>query len=195
MQIAVYSGSFNPVHNGHIAVAKAALTQGIDEVWLIVSPQNPHKKEGDLWPFDLRIKLAELAVTDLTSIKISDCENFLPLPSYTINTLEYLRDTYPSNQFRLLVGEDNLVRFHLWKDYQRILDFFGLIIYPRSQGQKKKFLNFPNSVRIKAPYLDVSSTEIRKRLSDNNSIHDLVPPTVEKYILEKFKNPDQKSGF
>lgn len=195
MQIAVYSGSFNPVHNGHIAVAKAALTQGIDEVWLIVSPQNPHKKEGDLWPFDLRIKLAELAVTDLPWIKISDCENFLPLPSYTINTLEYLRDTYPSNQFRLLVGEDNLVRFHLWKDYQRILDFFGLIIYPRSTGQKKKLLNFPNSVRIKAPYLDVSSTEIRKRLSDNNSIHDLVPHPVEKYILEKFKNPDQKSGF
>jgi nicotinate-nucleotide adenylyltransferase len=195
MQIAVFSGSFNPVHNGHIAVANAALADGSDEVWLIVSPQNPHKREEDLWPFEARMKLAELAATNLPGIKVSGCENSLPRPSYTIRTLEFLKKTYPENQFRLLIGEDNLVRFHLWKDYKLILDSFGLIVYPRSTGKNEHLKHFPNSYRMNAPLLHVSSSEIRQRLSDNASIHDLVPPQVEAYILEKFGTRDHTSGF
>ena len=195
MEVAVYSGSFNPVHNGHIAIAKAALKAGSDEVWLIVSPQNPHKKEKDLWPFEDRIKMAELAVTDKPLIKVSDCENLLPRPSYTINTLEFLQKSWPENKFRLLIGEDNLVKFHLWKDYRQILESFGLIIYPRSSQPVRPTEYDQFIYKMKAPLLDVSSSEIRKRLSDNASIHNLVPPAVEKYILEKFRKGDPESVF
>lgn len=187
MQVAVYSGSFNPVHNGHISIAKAALNLGSDEVWLIVSPQNPHKEEKDLWPFEDRLKMAELAVMDEPKIKVSDCENLLPRPSYTINTLEFLARSYPENQFRLIIGEDNLVKFHLWKDYKRIIETFGLIVYPRSSSQNRQIDDDPGIYRMKAPLLEVSSSEIRKRLSDNASIHDLVPSAVEEFILEKFR--------
>lgn len=193
MQIAIYSGSFNPVHNGHLAIAKAALMEGSDEVWLIVSPQNPHKKEKDLWPFEDRVKMAELAVADLPRIKVNACEKFLPRPSYTINTLEYLQKSWPENKFRLLIGEDNLVKFHLWKDYKLILETFGLIVYPRTSQPDSPIEYDQNVYRMKAPLLDVSSSEIRKRLSDNASIHHLVPPAVEKYILEKFRKGDPES--
>lgn len=195
MQIAVYSGSFNPVHNGHKAIAIAALNEGSDEVWLIVSPQNPHKKEQDLWPFEDRIKMAELAVTDQPRIKVSDCENLLPRPSYTINTLEFLQKSWPENKFRLLIGEDNLVKFHLWKDYKLILETFGLIVYPRSLQPARPIEYDQYIYKMKAPLLDVSSSEIRKRLSDNASIHNLVPPAVEKFILEKVRKGDPESGF
>jgi nicotinate-nucleotide adenylyltransferase len=195
MQIAVYSGSFNPVHNGHIAIAKAALNEGYDEVWLIVSPKNPHKKERDLWPFEDRIYMAELAVADQPRIKVSDCENLLPRPSYTINTLEFLQKSWPENKFRLLIGEDNLVNFHLWKNYRLILESFGLIVYPRA-SQPLRQVGFDQYIsKMKAPLLDVSSSEIRKRLTDNASIHNLVPHSVEKYILEKLRKGNPDSGF
>jgi nicotinate-nucleotide adenylyltransferase len=195
MQIAVYSGSFNPVHNGHVAIANAALNEGFDEVWLIVSPQNPHKKEKDLWPFEDRIKMAELAVKDLQRIKVSDCENLLPRPSYTINTLEFLQKSWAGNSFRLLIGEDNLVKFHFWKDYKRILENFGLIVYPRSSQPASTIEYARYAHRMKAPLLEVSSSDIRKRLSNHDSIHNLVPPAVEAYILEKFGKGDPESGF
>ncbi|MCL6103013.1 MAG: adenylyltransferase/cytidyltransferase family protein, partial [Bacteroidetes bacterium] len=91
MKIAIYSGSFNPIHNGHLAVAEAALADGFDEVWLVVSPHNPHKIETDLWSFEDRLKMVELALSKVSKVKVSDCENNLPRPSYTINTLEFLK--------------------------------------------------------------------------------------------------------
>ena len=127
MKIAIYSGSFNPIHNGHIAVAEAALDNGFDEVWLVVSPKNPHKNEEDLWPFNDRLKMAELAIANRSGLKVSDCENKLPRPSYTINTLNFLKKTYPENEFKLLIGGDNLLKFQSWKDHQHIVDEFGLM--------------------------------------------------------------------
>ena len=195
MKIAIYSGSFNPIHNGHLAVAEAALAEGFDEVWLVVSPQNPHKIETDLWPFEDRLKMVELALSKVSKVKVSDCENNLPRPSYTINTLEFLKKTYPQHQFRLLIGEDNLLKFHLWKDYRRIIDSFGLVVYPRSYGQKIYFENHPNIQRIKAPLLEISSSEIRKRLEANQSVQGLVSTEVEKYLLQKLKNDRSGSDF
>ena len=134
MKIAVYSGSFNPVHNGHLSVARAALAEGFDEVWLVISPQNPHKNEEELWPFEDRLKMVEMAIKNHPQLKASDCENYLPRPSYTINTLKFLKEKFPRHQFRLLIGQDNLMKFHKWKDYQQIIDSFGLIVYPRSSA-------------------------------------------------------------
>ena len=185
MDIAIYSGSFNPVHNGHLAVAEAALAQGYAEVWLVVSPQNPHKSKEELWPFEERMQMVEMVVRNSAHLKASDCETRLPRPSYTIHTLEFLRDCYPQHRFRLLIGEDNLAGFHQWKDYQRIIDSFGLVVYPRTTGSSKKYSDSANIQKIEAPFLDISSSEIRKRLSLQLSIHGLVPPEVEKFILEK----------
>jgi nicotinate-nucleotide adenylyltransferase len=195
MKIAVYSGSFNPLHNGHLAVAQAALAEGCDEVWLIVTPQNPHKKEEDLWPFEDRMKMAETSVAKLKGIKASDCENSLPRPSYTLKTLEYLQYKYPENRFCLLIGEDNLATFHLWKEYKKILDLFGLIVYPRFGSREILLPGHPNIRKMKAPLLDISSSDIRKRLSENRPIRDMVPPEVEEYIRKKWKTDPPGSQF
>ena len=144
MRIAIYSGSFNPIHNGHLSVAEAALSEEFDEVWLVVSPQNPHKKEQELWPFDRRLKLVDLAIQSHPKLKSSDCETKLPRPSYTINTLLYLKNCYPQHQFHLLIGGDNLLKFRLWKDYNQIMNEFGLIVYPRSTGLNASYDPHPN---------------------------------------------------
>ncbi len=195
MKIAIYSGSFNPIHNGHLAIAEAALAEGYDEVWLVVSPHNPHKKEVELWPFEDRMKMAELAIRNLSNVKVSDCENNLPRPSYTINTLRFLQNSYPQNQFRLLIGGDNMLTFHLWKSHRQIIESFGLVVYPRSGEDTDQFGNHPNIHRINAPLLDISSSGIRERLAENQSIHGLVSTEVENYILQKLRNDHSKSVF
>jgi nicotinate-nucleotide adenylyltransferase len=195
MKIAIYSGSFNPVHNGHLAIANAALTQGYDEVWMVVSPQNPHKIEIDLWPFEDRLKMVSLAIGNTARLQACDVENNLPRPSYTIHTLEYLKKTFPQNQFSLLIGGDNLQTFHLWKSYTQIIDSFGLIVYPRSSGDTDQLGNHPHIHRIKARLLDISSSEIRKKLTENQSIHGLVSTEVEKYIFQNLKNDLLKSAL
>lgn len=185
MKIAVYSGSFNPIHIGHLSIARAALLEGYDEVWILVSPQNPHKAEEELWPFEERIKMAQLCLAEEDRIKINDCENRLPRPSYTINTLEYLKQLHPEHHFSLLIGSDNLQKFHLWKDYQKIIDSFGLLVYPRDNEYPDRFSDQPNIHFIKAPLLNVSSTAIKKLIAENKSIHGLVSTEVEKYLLQK----------
>lgn len=195
MKIAVYSGSFNPVHNGHLSVAKATLAEGFDEVWMVISPQNPHKNEEELWPFEDRMKMVELAIMNQPQLRASDCENYLPRPSYTIHTLKYLKENYPQHQFRLLMGEDNLLNFHQWKDYQQIIDTFGLIVYPRSSTSGNHLDPLPNISIIKAPLLNISSSEIRKRLAENQSVSRLVPAEVEAYILQKLRSGPSSSVF
>jgi len=193
MKIALYSGSFNPIHNGHIAVAEAALANGFDEIWLVVSPLNPHKNEEELWPFETRLKMVELAIANHPGLKASDCENFLPRPSYTINTLEFLQKRHPSYSFRLLIGGDNLLKFQGWKEHQRIVDEFGLIVYPRSGSSFNLYEHHPNVSSIAAPLLDISSSEIRKRLGKNESVSGLVSTEVENFIFQNIKNDSNKS--
>jgi nicotinate-nucleotide adenylyltransferase len=195
MIIAIYSGSFNPIHNGHLAIARAALTEGYDEVWMVVSPQNPHKRKEELWPFEERMKMVKLCLANEEHIKVSDCENALPRPSYTINTLEYLSKQYPDHRFRLLIGGDNLQKFHLWKDYQKIINLFGLIVYPRASGKAIRFENQPNIHIISAPLLNISSSGIKKLLKENRSIHGLVSTEVEKFILQKLKTTRSDPEF
>ncbi len=195
MKIAVYSGSFNPIHNGHLAVAKASLEVGYNEVWMVISPQNPHKNEEELWPFEDRLKMVELAVLNQPQLKASECENYLPRPSYTIHTLKYLKKSYPQHQFRLLIGEDNLQNFRLWKDYLQIIRTFGLIVYPRNSAPVHPFEPSPNICYIKAPLLSISSSEIRSRLNENQSVRGLVPAEVEQYLIQNFITSPSKSDF
>lgn len=172
----IFGGSFNPIHNGHIALAKAALKQcGVDEVWLMVSPQNPLKQEDDLLDDELRFKMAQLALQDVEGIKASDYEFHLPRPSYTWTTLQRLNSDYPENQFTLLIGGDNWAHFERWYHWKDILRHYRVCAYPRD-GYAGTF---------QAPLLPVSSTDIRRRVRQGESLEGLVPdgiiPLVNKY--------------
>ena len=175
-KIALFGGSFNPIHVGHIALAKAVRERcGLDEVWLMVSPQNPLKEEGDLLADALRLEMTQKAVEGVEGIQVSDFELHLPKPSYTWTTLQHLSLAKPDCTFSLLIGGDNWAYFERWRRWQDILREYDVIVYPRD--------NHPGTIDV--PLLDVSSTEIRQKVRQGESIEGLVPasiiPLVEKY--------------
>lgn len=189
MRIAVYSGSFNPVHNGHLAIAQKVIDQaGVDELWFLISPQNPLKKNSDLWPENDRLSMVKLAIEDKPRMKASDYEFHLPRPTFTINTLDSLKSDYPQHDFVLLVGGDNLSIIHQWYHYQRILDDYGLIVYPRPGYATDLFKDDPNVQIITAPFIPISATGIRQKILNGESIEDLVPHKVAEYIRELIKD-------
>lgn len=190
MRIAIFSGSFNPIHNGHLAIAREALAQNAaDELWFLVSPQNPFKKNNDLLPETDRLTMVKLAIEDEKGMKASDFEFHLPRPTYTINTLEKLRENFSEHQFKLLIGGDNLAIFHKWFEYKRIIDEFGLIVYPRPEFNIDNLSQFPNTILISAPLIDLSATEIREKLVNGEPITGMVPDKVASYLHQKLSNP------
>lgn len=189
MRIAVYSGSFNPVHNGHLAIAQKVIDQaGVDELWFLISPQNPLKKNSDLWPENDRLSMVKLAIEDKPRMKASDYEFHLPRPTFTINTLDSLKSDFPQHDFVLLMGGDNLSIIHQWYHYQRILDDYGLIVYPRPGYATDLFKDDPNVQIITAPFIPISATGIRQKILNGESIEDLVPHKVAEYIRELIKD-------
>ena len=187
MKIAIFSGSFNPIHNGHKAVAREVLVQNAaDELWFLVSPQNPLKKNLDLLPEKDRLEMVKLSIENEPSMRASDFEFYLPRPNYTINTLEKLKTNYPGYQFKLLIGGDNLAIFHKWFEYQRIINEFGLIVYPRPGFNTGSLPKFPNITIINAPLIDLSATEIREKLIRGESIGGMVSAKVEKYLINYY---------
>ena len=173
--IGLFGGSFNPIHVGHVALAKAILEQcGMDEVWLMVSPQNPLKLQTDLLDDHLRFEMAQLALEGVAGVKASDYEFHLPKPSYTWNTLQHLRQDYPETIFTLIIGGDNWARFERWYHWKDILRNHHVVVYPRA----------PYAGTIELPLIDVSSTDIRHRIRTGQSIDGLVPDQVAAYIKE-----------
>lgn len=169
MKTGIFGGSFNPIHNGHIALAKAALEQcGLDEVWLMVSPQNPLKQETDLLADNLRYEMVQQALQGVDGIVASDYEFHLPKPSYTWNTLQHLSKDYPNRQFTLIIGGDNWAHFERWRHWKDILRNYDVVVYPRDQ--------YIGTVDV--PLLPVSSTEIRRRVRNGESIDTMVPPSI-----------------
>lgn len=169
MKIGLYFGSFNPIHIGHIHVAKQALSQcNLDEVWLMVSPQNPFKEADDLAPEKDRLAMAQIACEATPGIRVSDFEFSLPRPSFTITTLKMLRNEFQHFNFYIIIGEDNLNSLHRWKDIDKLLQIAEVIVYPRS-GEVNEFpvelLSFKHRFhRLTGNHIDVSATEIRSRL-------------------------------
>ena len=189
MRIAIFSGSFNPIHNGHLAIAREVLAQGAaDELWFLISPQNPLKKNTDLWPENDRLKMVKLAIKNEKGMKASDFEFSLPRPTYTINSLEKLKNNFPEHQFFLLVGGDNLAIFHKWFEYQRIIHEFGLIVYPRPGFQPENLPQYPHTTFISAPLIDLSATEIREKLAKGESITEMVPGKVAEFLHSQLIN-------
>lgn len=192
-KIGIYGGSFNPVHFGHIGLVKWVLEHSdLDEIWMLVSPKSPHKTEkldrcaDGSWKFDLdtnydeRVAAAKEAVKDAgieknvlpdgsqKQVVVSDFERNLPLPSYTANTLRKLKRKYPENEFSLIIGEDNWDVFDKWREWEYILENYRVFVYPRKLevgSRKLEVEGAKNVVFLKgAPYFDISSTEIRKKM-------------------------------
>ena len=167
--IGIYGGSFNPIHFGHIGVAKWVKEHtAVDEVWLMVSPNNPLKDKKILAPKQERFEAVKEAIKDIPGLVASDFEFRLPKPSYTSDTLRELTKTYPEYKFILIIGEDSLETLHKWKDYEYIVKNFIIYVYPR-RGYNKT-INVSKYPYMKflysAPYFDISSTEIRNRIAE-----------------------------
>ena len=174
-QIGIFGGSFNPIHVGHVALAKALREHcHLDEVWLMVSPQNPLKQQTDLIDDRQRYEMAQLALRDVEGVRASDYEFQLPKPSYTWNTLQHLQQDFPETTFTLMVGGDNWARFERWYHWKDILRNHHVIVYPRAP--------YPGTIEL--PLMDVSSTDIRHRIRTGQSVDGLVPEPVVTYIKE-----------
>jgi nicotinate-nucleotide adenylyltransferase len=172
----IFGGSFNPIHNGHISLARQLREKaGLDEVWLMVSPQNPLKAQADLLDDQIRMEMARLAVEGETGIIASDYEMHLPKPSYTWNTLEALKRDYPDREFVLMIGGDNWQLFDKWYRADDIRNQYQIIVYPR-RGCKGGI----DGLEL----IDISSTEIRDCIQAGKTIDHLVPKAVAEYIKE-----------
>jgi nicotinate-nucleotide adenylyltransferase len=186
MKIGLFFGSFNPVHNGHLMIANyAAEFTGLDEVWMVVSPHNPLKKKKSLLNDLDRYDMVEMAVKSYPRIKPSDIEFFLPKPSYTIDTLAYLKDRYPTWEFVILMGADGLETFHKWKNNEAIVANYTRYVYPRPGFNRTSIENHQNLVWIDAPLIEVSSTFIRDAIKAGKNPCFFLPPGVHEYILKK----------
>ncbi len=185
MKIAIFGGSFNPIHNGHIALARSVIEQRkADEVWLLVSPHNPLKPQRGLLPEELRLRIAREAVADIDGIRVSDVEFRLPRPSYTWATLGALSSEYPEHEFSLLIGADNWALFPRWAHYSDILERYSLLVYPRPGYPLNSSELPPNVHLIAAPEYPFSSTEVRHRLRQGLDVSGMVPPCVEQELRE-----------
>lgn len=178
----IYGGSFNPIHLGHVSLAKAlAESSLVDEMWLLVSPQNPFKANANLLDDETRLRLTRLAVSDVPGVEVCDREFFLPRPSYMFNTLTALSREHPDREFVLVIGADNWERFPDWYRSSDILAAYRVIIYPRPGFVLP---DVPKGITIAdTPLLDVSSTAIRRRIANDPDYDgEGLPPAVWKEI-------------
>ncbi len=183
MQVGLFFGSFNPVHVGHMIIANhLADEEALDQVWMVVTPQSPFKKKRNLANNHDRLHLVRLAIDDHPGIRASDIEFGLPIPSYTIDTLTYLKEKYPTYRFCLIMGSDNLKSLHKWKNADLILKNHEIYVYERPGYAPESLSDLPNVHLVQAPLLHVSSSYIRKRIREKKSIKYLVTERVFDYI-------------
>ena len=187
MNIGLFGGSFNPIHNGHVWLANALLREtALDEVWFMVSPQNPLKQNSQLLDDGQRYRLVQLALKDHPRLKACDYEFHLPKPSYTWNTLQSLKKDFPQHAFTLLIGGDNWELFPKWYRYEDLLRDYSIVVYPRKDAAIDITLAAASNVSfVNVPLIDISSTMIRERLHQGKSIRGLVPAPVASVIEQE----------
>lgn len=186
-KIGLYFGTFNPIHIGHLIIANHLVENSdLDEIWLVVTPHNPHKKKKTLLEDHHRLAMVRIALEEYPKLKASNIEFNLPQPNYTTNTLAHLEEKYPEKSFCLIMGEDNLKSLHKWKNYKVILDRYSIYVYPRiSEGSMEtEFKNHPKITKIDAPIMELSSTYIRKSIPKGKNIRPMLPFEVWKYLDE-----------
>ncbi|MCB9201710.1 MAG: nicotinate-nucleotide adenylyltransferase [Flavobacteriales bacterium] len=189
MKVGLFFGSFNPIHIGHLVIANHIVENSdLDELWFVVTPHNPHKKKTTLLDDYQRLEMVRLAIDSYPKFRASDIEFNLPKPSYTIDTLTYLKEKYQDKQFILLIGEDNLYSLKKWKNSEVLIRDHSFLVYPRIVDNEKKTVDSDiNYKKIDAPIIEISSTQIRKMIKQGKNIRPLLPFQVYNYI--------DKSGF
>tara|TARA_R110002020_G_scaffold178252_2_gene371178 strand:- start:5087 stop:5677 length:591 start_codon:yes stop_codon:yes gene_type:complete len=186
-KIGLYFGTFNPIHIGHLIIANHMVEfSDLDEVWFVVTPHNPHKKKKTLLEDHHRLAMVRIAVDEYPKLQASNVEFDLPQPNYTVNTLAYLEEKYPKNNFCLIMGEDNLKSLHKWKNYEVILERYSIYVYPRiSEGKvETQFENHEKIKKVAAPIIELSSTFIRQGIKDGKNIRPMLSADVWKYLDE-----------
>lgn len=195
MKVGLYFGSFNPIHTGHLIIAQHVLNEtDLEQVWFVVSPQNPFKQQKHLLNEYDRLHLVNLAIEPSLNLKAVDIEFRLPKPSYTINTLAYLNEKYPQHHFSIIMGSDSLQNLHQWKNAEQIMQHYPIYVFQRPGfDAEQKQVN--RLTRLKAPLLEISATQIRELIQKNKSIRFLVPDVVCTEIMKsgyyKLKDPAQ----
>ena len=184
-KIGIYSGSFNPIHHGHVMLANYLVEfSDLDELWFVVTPQNPLKKKEDLLDDDERLKMVQLALGDDPRIHVSDIEMHLPTPSYTINTLTSLSEQNPDVEFVFICGMDSLQNMKNWREYQKILDNYELLVFPREGYDGGELVNYPSVTVLKTPILEISSTFIRQCVKEGRDVRHFMPEKAFAYMKQ-----------
>lgn len=191
--IGIFGGSFNPIHVGHIALARILLEKTtLDEIWFVVSPRNPLKRQCDLLSDEKRLEMVRIAIKNEDRLIASDFEFHLPKPSYMLHTLQALTKNYPQNKFSLIIGADNWQLFDRWMGYQEIIDNYSIIIYPRTDCPVDSASLPPSVSIVNTPLFNISSTLIRERISKGLPLNGFVPEEIEdlskKYYLNEIEN-------
>lgn len=194
MKVGLYFGTYNPIHVGHLIIANfMAQYTDLDQVWMVVTPQNPMKKNHNLLADYHRLAMVREAIDDNPLLEVTDIEFHLPKPSYTIHTLVALREKYPNKEFSLIMGEDNLRTLHKWMNHEEILNNHFIYVYPRAlteeeqekmQRKQNRFTEHPKIKMVKAPIMKISSSLIRKAIQDEKDVRYLLTESVHKYLTD-----------
>ena len=185
-KVGLFFGSFNPIHIGHLILANYILENSdMAELWFVVSPQNPFKDKKTLLNDHNRLDMVQLSVKNYPKMRASNVEFSLPKPSYTIDTLTYLKEKYPDHSFALIMGEDNLKGLPKWKNADKLIENHQIIVYPRifeGERQDNEYLKHENISMINAPIIELSATEIRNMIKNGKNVRPMLPPEVYEYL-------------
>lgn len=178
-EIGLFFGSFNPIHVGHMVLANFMVEfTPMQELWFVVSPQNPFKERSGLLSEVDRYDMVDDAIGKDPRFRVSNIEFTLPKPSYTIDTLAVLKDQYPNYEFSLIMGADNITHLHKWKNAERLVDQHKIYVYPRPNAEPGIFQNHSNIIEVPAPQIEISSSFIRNQIKANKDVRWFLPNTV-----------------
>lgn len=183
-KIGLFFGSFNPIHIGHLILANYILeNSNMEELWFVVSPQNPFKEKKTLLNDHNRLDMVERALKNYPKMRASNVEFSLPIPSYTIDTLTYLKEKHPKASFSIIMGEDNLAGIRKWKNYETLVHSHQIIVYPRLPELKpENYLQHENITMVHAPIIELSATQIRSMIREGKNVRPMLPPEVFEYL-------------